>query len=367
MGTASSDISPWASTAAITAPEARLALGAGWAKSPTSSILTETGVIEGASPAASLSGNNVLITPHQCVVEAAAGTYVCTSIATITVPIDTPLPSSGQSRIDLVVAQISGTDTNAIYQLTTVKGTAAASPAAPSVPANTVLLYRVPVTNAGPQTPVAAWAWTRAPGAARLVEDGDTRNGSYVGDQRKFKSGRLDVWTGTAWLTLITPAAWTEVDIPWSYFGAGATPGGTVNFGSTGRSKVRYKRAGNDLTVDYEAVWGGSGINGGAGNLSTVLPSGLVGAGSDRDQWIQAHLYVNDPVSGFQGDFAGMALVKSGSGGVVPFFPQNISTTRMFVHKIASVAATPGGGIPLIGGGYPQGGRVHCRGTIEVS
>lgn len=387
MGQADSTFSPFFAAKTLNAPEMRAALGALAGPSPASAVTAEQGVIPGGGntnsglvPTSTGSGAApaVSVSPGQCVIQRpVGGTYICTlPVAASGILLQTPLPAAGQTRIDLLCVTVvdgeadGGTppQTN-VMRLITVTGTAAASPTAPATPAGNLALYQITVNNAGALTFADVRTYTRGVGGVRFVAAGDVRAGSAPADLRVFATGQVDAWlnlTGTwAWVTIVAPSVWTQINSPWTYSGG---TGGTVNFGTGGSAILRYKRAGNDLTVSYQAKYGTS-PNGGTGNLSTLLPNGWA-TPAGRDQWIAAHLYVNDPISGYAGDYAGMALVGGsggGSGGVLPFFPLNINTTQIGAHKIADTAGVPGHSIPLIGGGYAQGGLIHVFGTIEIA
>lgn len=384
MGSTPSSMPPWFASTKLTSPSMRQALGAIWADGPVANSGSEAGVVPGGgnsnsafAPTASGTPTNPSITvaPGQAVVQNTGGTYICTLPSSVIVTIDLALPSAGQSRYDVLCVSVTdseftsstlGTDT---MNLITVAGTSAASPAVPSVPAGYLPLYTVLVTNAGGLTFTDVRTFTRGVGGIRFAQVGDIRAGSYPQDMRVFATGQVDCWlnlTGTwTWVTIIAPSVWTQLNAPWTYSGGA---GGTVNFGAGGSAICRYKRSGNDLTVSYQAKYGTS-PNGGTGTLSTLLPNGWT-TPTGRDQWIAAHLYVNDSVSGYVGDYAGMALVGGsggGNGGVLPFFPLNISTTQMNAHKIADTAGVPGHSVPQIGGGYAQGGLIHAFGTVEIN
>ncbi len=383
MGSTASTMPPWFASSKLTSPAMRQALGAIWADSPTPNSGSEAGVVPGGgnsnaafSPttSGSPSAPSVTVAPGQCVVQNSGGTYVCTLPTSVVVTINTPLPSSGQSRYDVLCVSVTdsefnsgslGTDT---MNLVTVTGTSAASPAVPSVPAGYLPLYAVLVTNSGGLTFTDVRTFTRGVGGIRFAQTGDTRAGSYPQDMRVFSTGQMDCWlnlTGTwAWVTIVAPSVWTQQNVSWTY----ATGPGTVNFGAGGTSIVRYKRAGNDLIFSYEAVWGTS-PNGGAGQVSTVLPNGWV-TPVGRTQWVACHLYINDPVSGYKGDYLGQAIIGGGGGGagaVEPFFPLNINTVSTSAYKIATTTGVAGGSTPLIGGGFAQGGRIVVAGTVEIA
>lgn len=372
MGASSaSSTDPWISNQKVTSAEARLALGATWGKQVGSSILSESGVVEGQGPSASVSSGNVLVTAHQAVCEAALGTYVCTSTATMTVPIDTPFPTSGQSRFDIIYGEIVDSADSATYRLNTVKGTASASPSAPSAPANTVPLFRVPVTNAGPQTPVAIMGWARAVGASRLVETGDTRAGGYTGERRKFRNGREDVWTGSAWLTVTAPTSWTQdnADLYFRGTGGGGTgPAGTADLGPGATKFVKWKLTGKDLEFKYifKVGSGSAGIGMGSGEIYTTLPGGMTSAG--YAQWFEATLWVIGR-AGVNNAFywpGGRGVVPANSNQVSLYFPRANNDMQMLPYLVAVTPGVPNQSVPYVAGGFSDPGEVTIYGKIEV-
>lgn len=364
MGTTVSATSPWATSGAVTAPEARLAASTHWAKSPTSSIATEGGIPEGATPSLAISSGAARIGPHHAIVENANGTWECTWPTAANVTLDS-VPASGTSRFDLIVGEVSGGDTGAVYQLRSITGTASANPSEPSAPSGTVPIAVYPVTNAGPQTPSPRYPFTRAPGGVRLVApgQGDQAAGSYVGDRRKRADGSEDVWTGSAWLSIVAPASWTQVSPITLYAnGQGSNAAGEVGLGTGGTKICRYKRVGNDLTISYAFRWGTAPYTNPAGRVTTVLPLSAV-TPSSRDQWIPAQIWVNDtPASKVNLDFAGMALVQAGSNILRPYYPRSNGSGGFATGILPYVIATgagPGNSIPYIAAGYAQGGTVH--------
>lgn len=393
MGSADSAIRPWIANSTVTSPAARHALGAAFQASASSAIVPEVGVLPGGGSAANAAfvptsngtsgAPSVSVAPGKAVVQSALGhVYECTWDTAKTVLLDTPLPSAGTTRIDVLCGRVLDTEADGggvagTFRVQTVTGTAAASPAVPSIPAGYLPLYRMTLANSGAISNITSVrAWARGAGAPRLVEVGDTVAGAYPGDLRHFADGRIDAWTGTAWITSVAPAAWTQVNVAYSYAGFGANPSGTCSFGSTGTSICRYKRAGNDLTVSYEARWGGTGINMGTGNITTVLPQGWVSP-TGRDQILPCHIWVNDAVSGVQQDWSGLAFVLSGSNIVRPYFPWNTGdwATAIAPYKVANDVGVPGFGVPYVKNGttagFPQGrdtgGSLHVTGLIELA
>lgn len=376
-------VRPWFATSTLQAPSMRYGMAAAFAKSPASALLPEAGVIPGGGtsqpsflPTSNGSSSNpsVSVAPGQCVVVTALGNpYVCTLPAAATVALDTPLPASGQTRIDILCARVLDTEADAsgtsnVLRLQFVTGTAAASPAVPSVPTGYLPLFRVTVNNAGALSAITSLrAWTRGPGGVRFIDAEDSRGGSYVGDLRIWPTGRIDAWVAGAWRTIVSPAAWTEQTIPWTYegtSGGGTGPSGTVNFGSGGSSICGYKRSGDDLTVRWNAVYG-TGFDTGSGQLRTALPAGYTSVA--RRQFLPAHLYVNDALTGTQTDWIGFAYIPPSSQVVYPYFPLSNSECRAFAHLVAVTPGVTGQSRPTIPGGYAAGGTIDIGpGVVAV-
>jgi hypothetical protein len=360
VGTAASTISPWATSGQITAPEARYAMAAGFAKSPSSTILTEGGVIEGANPSASISGTSVIVTGHQAVVESASGTFVGTTVANMTVALGAN-PSSGQSRWDIVYAEITGAaDTAAVYSLTSVSGAASASPSKPSVPANTTALFEILTTNTGPGTPNPIYAYTRAPGGIRLVRSGDVRAGSFTGDLRKFSNGQIDVWNGSAWITVTQPATWSSFTPVLT-----ASAGGLV-LGASGSAIGRYLVAGKVCHLRYVFRMGGAGFSGGKGTISTTLPPGLTSAATEETQ-ILAKLNACKSTDGTVWRiYNGVAYVFENGSLMTMWFPHADADCSLGPWQIANNAGDAGSGVPAFPGGFVIPGPLVIQGTIEI-
>ncbi|GEL19367.1 hypothetical protein [Pseudonocardia asaccharolytica] len=361
MGTVKSLISPWAATLKVTENEARLALGAGWAKAPGSAYQAETGVVESAGPTATKSSNNIVVTAHQAIVENASGTWVCTSTASLTCPLETPLPAAGQSRWDLIVGEVVSGD----YQLRSVTGTASSNPSVPGTPINTIALFRTRVTNAGPQEVIALYSWTRAPGGIRLCEDWDTRVGSFEGDLRRFKNGQIEAWVGGVWVPMVSPAAWTQWNPVLSYAGQGGNPSGTVNLGVNGQALGRYLVSGKRLDLAYTFFFGNSGINAGTGTISTTLPPGMTSR-TGLETHVLCVLYTGN--EGAQKLFSGACFLPPNSTVLQPRFPMNESYTGLGNLKAASAPGAAGTGIPQLPGKYPitTASVLSITGTIEI-
>lgn len=225
MGSAVSTISPWFATTSLTAPEARLNIAALLGGDPDATIAIEGGVVPGAGDPFKPTSNGtagsprVSVAPGQLTIQRpTGGPYIATLPAAVNVSLDLPLPSSGQTRVDRLVAEIvdSEADGGATdpptfnLRLSTLPGTASSSPVAPTPGAGQLPLWRWTLNSGGAITNIASdRRWTRAVGGVRFVEDGDTRAGSHVGELRIFASGQIDVWmlvSGTyRWQIIVPP------------------------------------------------------------------------------------------------------------------------------------------------------------------
>lgn len=383
MGSASSPTSPWFATASLTAPEARSAIGALVGHSPTSQLAAEGGVVPASPDPFALTSVGTSSAPAwsvavgQIVIQRPiGGTYVGTWSTPQSIAVDLPLPSSGLSRIDLLVADIIDSEADSGetapttgLRVKTVAGTPSSSPTAPAVPAGCEPLWQYNVAANGSLTGVLTRRrWTRGVGGIRFVEAGDTRAGSHIGDTRCFATGQVDMWlnpSGTPkWVTIIAPMVWTQEAA--SLQGAGPAAG-EFGLGTGGTKIMRWKRTGNDLTVSYAFRWGTPPHTAPGGNVTTYLPQGWV-TPAGRDQWIPCQLWVNDtPNSHVALDFCGMALIQAGSNVVRPYFPRSNGSggyaTGLLPYRVAT-GAGPGNSIPYIAAGYASGGTLHVGPAI---
>lgn len=381
MGFADSPVSPWFSSGTVTSSEARYAMAAPFSKGPTSAIQGEPGVIPSSVSPFNLTSNgtasfpSVAVGAGQCVVvNAIGGTYVCTNPSSLTVTLETPLPAGSNTRRDLLCARVidqetgDGSGLEGRLRLETVTGTSATSPSTPTAPPGYLPLWIITVNSSGALSFSDVRTYTRAVGGLRFVRSGDTRDGSHQGDTRIFGTGQIDIWTGTAWLTIVSPAVWSQVDVNLTYAGnGGSVPQGTVALGTGGfmQHVCRYKRTGNDLQVSYSFWWSrdpaNAGYNGGVGPITTTLPNGWTSVPA-RDHWLQAQLWVNQPGNVF--DVQGLALIQSNSNIVRPYFPYG---GPIIPYKIADSIGVPGHSVPLVNGGFAQGGTLHISGLVELS
>lgn len=376
MGFADSTASPWIANASVTSAEARYAAAAAFAKPPSSAFQAEGGIVPSATSPFALSSNgtgsapSVSVAPGQVVVvNSIGGTYVCTLPSSVTVNLDTPLPSGSNTRRDLLCARVldaeagDGSGQGNRLRLETVTGTSAATPTTPVAPSGWEPLFVITVNSSGGLTFSDSRRYTRGVGGVRFVQINDTRDGSHQGDLRIFATGQIDAWLGVKWITIVAPAVWSQVNVNYTFAGGGGATVGTVGFGTGGSSYVRYKRIGNDLMISYAARWGTPGTyNGGAGDITTVLPNGWV-TPAGRDQWIPCQIWVNNTAASI--DVAGMALIQASSSIVRPHFPRG---GPIDPYRIASSVGVAGNSVPFIAGGMAEGGAIHIGpATIELA
>jgi hypothetical protein len=112
------------------------------------------GGVQGGAVSAVANTANVNVAAGFCavVLQGGQGVALCRWDATEVVAITTPLPPSGQSRIDLVTVFVRDNaldgGANNDFIVTSVPGTAAASPVAPALPTNSFLLATLTIPGA---------------------------------------------------------------------------------------------------------------------------------------------------------------------------------------------------------------------------
>lgn len=362
---------PWFATSGLTSDEMRYALAALLAAPAGASIGSETGVFPsvGGLAVTVVNATTVSVAPGPCAVQApVGGTYVVTVDAATAVGVTA---QASNSRIDLVCVRVldseagDGLGQTIQARILTVEGTAAASPSVPATPNGYLVLAQLSVNSSG-ITVTDRRQFTRAAGGARLASSVDTRNGAYPGDHRTWPDGRIDVWNGTEWVTAAAPAAWSSFPATLSYAGSAGDPAGTVNLGAGGLVTAKYMRAGKRLDISYTFVFGGAGLSGGSGSITTTLPPGMV-ARSTSETHIHAYLFTGGTTTiGFVGD----GYVVAGESVIQPRFPQSRTDCSIGNYRIAASPGTPGAGIPNTGPGtYPggSGSVLTLNGTIELA
>ncbi|MBG0853219.1 hypothetical protein I2W78_15520 [Streptomyces spinoverrucosus] len=221
--------SAWLSADGQTLEDTRVApLGA---LTPTSPVATRSGILPGSYDGrhrvsgfwlAGVDGTmTATVSSGRAVVQAGESRGAYPVALTEGVPLTFADGDPQYGRIDLVVLRVydhaydgSGR-TEAVVEI--IQGTPAASPAAPAVPEVSLPLFRVAVaatTSAG--TGGVPWGSARtdlrpttvAVGGILPALAGDTTAGAYPGQYRDL-NGILQRWNGAAWLTAMTPPAFT--------------------------------------------------------------------------------------------------------------------------------------------------------------
>lgn len=165
------------------------------------------------SLAVSVNGaDQVTIQAGACVIPGAAGEGVWRgTLAAATSAVGLAARNSTNPRIDLVVAQATGTN----ITFKTIDGTPGASPSPPALPAQHIELARltVPAVGGGAVTVDSTWrSYATGLGGTLVVETSARLPGS--GNQKGQRAVALDTgyehfWSGTAWLRPGTWVAYT--------------------------------------------------------------------------------------------------------------------------------------------------------------
>jgi hypothetical protein len=181
-------------------------------------VWSSTGVLGTGEMAVSVSsGLTVSIADGRCLIagteNAYQGTYFCENRGAATVTLAGANPTN--PRIDLIVGRVrdsiySGVAASDGFALEAVTGTAAATPAAPSTPANSIVLAQVlvgaGVTNLSAGNITDKRPLARRPGL-QIFTDSASRTVQYpspvLGDLSYLTStSRYEWWNGTTWVRL---------------------------------------------------------------------------------------------------------------------------------------------------------------------
>lgn len=375
MGTAvASTVDPYFVNNRLTSNEMRYALSALVGRDPTSPVLAETGVLPGGGIPFGLSSNGtasapqVSVAPGHCVVATAAGgTYVCTWPVAANVTLTTP---AGNPRIDVLCARVRDTDVDAsgvkVFELLTVDGTPAASPTVPAIPAGYLPLYQITVASSGAGgglTMTDVRPFTRAAGGVRVVTASQlVRAGSYTGDLRVQGNGQVDVWLGSSWVTVASPAVWSQFTPTLQTSGnAGGVP-----VGANGSAIGRYLVVGKVCHLRYVFRVGAGAPAAGWGDISTQLPPGITSAPAEETQ-ILAKLNAHWPVGTLYAIFLGKCFITSSSTTMALYFPVDINRSDLHTYQMSADSnGTAGTGYPRVPSGYPAPGVLVIQGTIEI-
>lgn len=375
MGVAvASSVSPFFCNTALDPSELRYALAALVGRSPTDLIAAETGVLPSGDTAFTPTSNGTSGAPQVsvnrgfAVVQNTGGSYIGTWPAatnvTLTVPASNP-------RIDILCARVRDTDVDGsgvkVFEVLTVDGVPAASPTAPAVPAGHLPLYDVRVASSsqgGGLTITDRRRYTRAAGGVRYCPASElARAGSYPSDLRVQPNGQIDVWVGTAWFTVGTPAVWSQFTPQLS------SPGGDIPMGTGGQALAlgRYLVSGKVCHLRYVFQAGTTGFQGRWGDVWCYLPPGLTSAPT-AETHIFAKLSVAWPIGTPNGAWTGSCYIPPNSNRMNLFFPTAPGDCRIREYRVSGDSqGLAGSGIPQIPGGYPAPGILVITGTIETS
>jgi hypothetical protein len=366
VGTAvDSAIDPWFVNTALLPAELRLDIGALLGRSSSNLMAAETGILPGGGDPAACTQNQsvpprVSLAPFYASMNTSAGgPYLGCWNATQNVVFTT---AAGNPRIDLLCARVLDTDVDASgskkFQVLTVDGTPAASPSRPSVPAGYLELWECRVATNGTITFTDRRTYSRAVGGIRYAPPHDlARAGSYTGDLRIQSSGQIDVWLGSSWTQILSPAGWN------SYTPVLTSPGGTLSLGSGGVATGRYALNGKklDLSLTFQFGTGGDGKY---GAITTTLPPGLVHR-TGTEEHLPCFLFTTDTGPN---SWQGMAYFPPNSNVIWPRFSDSLSDCRIDYWVIATSAGAPGTGRPFVPSGYPAGAGCifSLSGSVEV-
>ncbi|MEU9151668.1 hypothetical protein AB0D59_14175 [Streptomyces sp. NPDC048417] len=268
--------SGWLSPDGQTREDTRLVpLGA---LTPTSPVGTRSGVLPGSYTGQfrmagfTLTGiantMRATVSPGRAVIQApdspsavsARGAYPIALTEYVTVTFDNGDAQYG--RIDLVVVRVyddaydgSGR-TEAVIEV--IKGTPAATPAAPTTPDLALPLYEV-LVQANASTGANAIVWGTALTGRRTATVGvggilpvstDSSIGSYPGQYRDL-DGQLQRWTGTAWTNYPVLPTWQDWTPAWTTASGTATP----SYGNAALS-CRYLKSGTTVHLNFSIQFG---------------------------------------------------------------------------------------------------------------
>ena len=242
------------------------------ALTPTSPVATRSGVLPGSSDGASrisgftLTGSTgtmtATVSPGRAVIQStdARGAYpvALTEYLTLTFAAG----DAQYGRVDLVVLRVyddlydSSGRTEAVVEI--IKGTPAATPVAPAVPAVSLPLYEVLVPK-GASAGTTPIDWNTALTGRRTATVGvggilpvttDTSNGAYPGQYRDL-GGQLQRWSGTAWTDYPVLPTWQSWTPTWVTSTGSATP----SFGNASVS-CRYVKFGTTVHLNFSITFG---------------------------------------------------------------------------------------------------------------
>ncbi|GAA2141626.1 hypothetical protein GCM10009760_25990 [Kitasatospora kazusensis] len=284
----------WMQNGSYTAETDRLLLSSLFASNGT--FLARSGVLAGggemAVTAQSTPNMTVAVATGQCVVQgtmtATQGDYVVTADSAFNLTVATA--DATNPRIDLVCVVVqdsfySGATDAASVQIIT--GAAAPTPTAPAPPGNSCTLAQITVPAGATTITAAVIADVRQRTTARggiIPALATSRPANVSTGQAIYETdtGRLMVWSGTAWTQLSATAAaapWTAYTPAWT----GVTLGASVAHG-------RYRQIGKTVDMTASLEWGtGASIPSGQVTVSLPTPASSSPAGALGWQGVGRH------------------------------------------------------------------------------
>lgn len=213
-------------------------------------------------------------------------------------------PSSGQSRIDLVVARIYDADISVgsvkEAKVEVVAGAPGASPSAPATPAMSLVLATLAVPSSGTISVTQSGARAVSAGGVLPVETSSERDDlvtagiAYPGlVVFNAQTGQTEAYTGSGW----TGAAWAAWSFSGSGFGAGITFSGS------------YRQSGKTVTARFRLT---TSVNGLTGSATLALPVTPAAAYAEAETAIGACL-LRDSSAGSPSRTGGTVVVSGGS------------------------------------------------------
>lgn len=300
------------------------------------------------------------------------GPYLGTSTAAQQVTLTTA--NSSNPRIDYVIIRSAdpGVDSspNKSWFPVVLVGTPAAIPGEPAAQlTDGDLLIAAVTVRTGTSTILAGDISDRrqycaARGGVYVKSAIDTRPGSYPGQLRYNPTSKAyETWDAdaVAWTLVVTPSVgWTQYTPRLIAAGTGTDVfrgDGATTFG-------RYQQVGKFVSVFMYFGWGSPPYNGHYGNITATMPSGMRSVVC-QTQWTLAHIFI-DHQPGGSWSIPGQGAVYSNTTTIEPRFPIDTSHSNLGTYRIATSQGAGGTGIPLISGGFPEGGELILNGTYEV-
>ena len=297
------------------------------------------------------------------------GPYLCTS--TINQSVSFSAPSATNPRIDYVVMRtadpgLDPTPTRSWFPVV-LQGVPGASPLEPTsqITDADLLLAAVTIRPGASQVLSGDIADRRvfaaARGGAYLKSAVDNRPGAFPGMLRYNLAGAsYETWNAAAnaWVPVVPSAPWITYTPTLQ-----TTNGNTVYLGGGGFSSGRYQITGKICHVYMYFEWGSAPWNGGSGIVWSPLPNNILSV-NHRTQWVQAHLWVKNNV--MIADFHGQGAVYPNFNSITPWFVKSRSDNSTETYKISTSPGAAGTGVPLVPGGFPEGGQLIINGEFEI-